>query len=192
MATVASNPLTAEQFYEFVHRPEKRDRSFELQRGEIVEISRPGKFHGLVCGNVSRLKGNYAASRSKGYVCTNDTGVVVERDPDTVRGPDLMLFDAAEPIVYVEVKFGAAQPLVDIVVLSPSDRLGKVNRQIQDQLRFGTRTVWLLDPDSRLGTMYRPGQSHHVLENTEELACEDILPGFACKVAEMFNLPGKR
>ena len=32
MATVASKPITADEFYEFVHRPENRDRHFELDR----------------------------------------------------------------------------------------------------------------------------------------------------------------
>ena len=55
MATVASDLMTAEQFYEFVHRPENRDRIFELEDGEIVEMSRPGKKHGLgaICANAS-------------------------------------------------------------------------------------------------------------------------------------------
>jgi Uma2 family endonuclease len=80
MATIQTRLMTAEEFYEWAHRPENRDKPFELERGEVVEMSRPGKRHGMICGNVAGILRNYAVQRQKGYVCTNDTGVVVERD----------------------------------------------------------------------------------------------------------------
>ncbi len=33
MATVSADLMTAEQFYDWVHRPENADRFFELERG---------------------------------------------------------------------------------------------------------------------------------------------------------------
>jgi Uma2 family endonuclease len=77
MATVATRPITADEFYDFVHRQENRDRVFELERGEIVEMSRPGKLHGFVCANIVAILVVFARQRKKGYVCSNDTGVVV-------------------------------------------------------------------------------------------------------------------
>ena len=90
MATVTTKPMTAEEFYEWANHPDNRHKYCELERGEIVEISRPGKLHGLICANVVRILGNFSIQRKKGYVCSNDTGLVVERDPDTVRGPDVL------------------------------------------------------------------------------------------------------
>ena len=88
MSTVATQPrMTAEQFFDWCNRPENRDRHFELVRGEVVEVSRPGERHGFVCLNVGRILGNYTFQRRKGYACSNDTGLILERDPDTVRGP---------------------------------------------------------------------------------------------------------
>jgi Uma2 family endonuclease len=191
MATVASELMTAEQFYDFVHRPENRDRIFELEDGEIVEMSRPGKKHGLVCGNVSRILGNYAVAKKRGYVCTNDTGIVVARDPDRVRGPDVMFFEDAKVYEEVGEKFSETPPLLAVEVLSPNDKFGKVNRRIQDQLRFGARLVWLLDPESMTVTVYRPEKQHFVLDDAEELTGDEVLPEFRCRVAEFFTLPGQ-
>src|SRR5579862_7986819 len=106
MATVETKLMTAEEFYDWSNRPENRDKNCELERGEIVEMSRPGKRHGLTCGNTSRILGNFAVQRKKGYVCSNDTGVVVEREPDTVRGPDIMFFDDVDQLEQVEWKYG--------------------------------------------------------------------------------------
>jgi Uma2 family endonuclease len=191
MAIAATRRMTAEEFYEFTHRPENRDRIFELEHGEIVEMSRPGKKHGLVCANSVRILGNFAAARKKGYVCSNDAGVVVERDPDTVRGPDVLFFEDVADYTEMEEKYGETPPLLAVEALSPNDSMGRVNRRIKEQLEFGTRLVWLLDPEARNVTVYRPGKAHYVVEENEELTGEDVLPDFRCKVAEFFNLPGQ-
>src|SRR4051794_6766085 len=99
--TVQTRLLTAEEFYEWANRPENRDRICELERGKIVEVPLPGKLHGLVCANVVGILGNYAASRKQGYACSNNTGVIVERNPDTVRGPDVLFFEDADSVEQV-------------------------------------------------------------------------------------------
>jgi len=38
--------------------------------------------------------------------------------------------------------------------------------------------------------VYRPGREVRVLEENEVLEGEDVLPGFACVVGELFRLPG--
>jgi Uma2 family endonuclease len=142
MATVTSKKLmTAEEFYEWANHPDNRHKYCELERGEIVEMSRPGKRHGLVCANVVGILRNFVIQRKKGYICSNDTGVIVGRDPDTVRGPDVMLFEDAARIEDVEEKYGE-KPLVLVVeVLSPNDTPGKITERIQEQKRFGTPLI---------------------------------------------------
>jgi Uma2 family endonuclease len=191
MATVATKLLTAEEFYEWAHRPENRDKVCELERGEIVAMSRPGKLHGLVCANVVRILGNFAAQRKKGYVCSNDTGVVTERNPDTVRGPDVLFFEDAERIEQVEEKYGEQPPLLAVEVASPNDTPGKSMRRVTEQLRFGTRLVWVLDPDARNVVVYQLGKDDKVIEEAQELTGGDVLPDFRCQVAEFFALPGR-
>jgi Uma2 family endonuclease len=191
MATAATKPMTAEAFYAWANRPENRDKNFELERGEIVEMSKPGKRHGLICANLVRILGLYVFQRKKGYVCSNDTGVVVEREPDTVRGPDVLLFEDADRYEQVDQKYGEKPPVLAIEVLSPNDSVGKVRRRVREQLIFGTRLVWVVDPDARNVILYRPGKEDQVVEENEELTCEDVLPGFRCGVAEFFELPGQ-
>jgi len=190
MATAETKLITAEEFYEWANRPENRDRLYELERGEIVEMSRAGRQHGLICANVARILGNYVVQREKGYVCSNDTGVIVERDPDTVRGPDVLLFEDAERFDQVDKKYGGKPPVLAAEVLSPNDTMGKVRRRVREQLRFGTRVVWVLDPDARNVILYRAGKEDQLVEETEDVTCEDELPGFRCRVADFFKVPG--
>ncbi len=191
MATVGTKLITAEEFYEWAHRPENCGKVFELERGEIVEMSRPGKRHGLICANVVRILGNFTAQRKRGYVCSNDTGVIVERDPDTVRGPDVMLFEDAERVEEVDEKYGEKPPVLAVEVLSPNDTHGKVMRRVLEQFQFGTRLVWVLDPDARNVIVHYPGNRDRVAEENQELTGNDILPDFRCRVAEFFALPGR-
>ena len=190
MATVETKLMTAEEFYEWANRPENRDKNCELVRGEVVEMSRPGKRHGLICANVVRILGNFAVQRKKGYVCSNDTGVIVERNPDTVRGPDVLWFEDAADYEQVELKYGEKPPLFAVEVLSPNDTAGDLNRRIREQLRLGTRLVWVLDPEVRTVTVFAADQ-YRVYDDTEELTGGDVLPDFHCRVAEFFALPGQ-
>src|SRR5713101_2036034 len=126
MATAATKTMTAEEFFEWSHRPENRDRHFELEEGEIVEMSLPGQRHGVVCGNASWILGNFTRQRKKGFVCTNDTGLILERDPDTVRGADVALYDEAKRYDELNIKYTEGLPLLAVEVLSPNDRPGKM------------------------------------------------------------------
>lgn len=195
MSTVAATRLTADEFFDFVHRPENRDRVFELERGEVVEMSRPGKLHGLVCANIALILGLFARKRKKGYPCSNDTGVVVELDPDTVRGPDILFFEDAVSFDDVEKKWGKTPPRLSVEVLSPNDSPGKLLRRIREQLNFGVPLLWVVDPELRTVTVYQRGQGRKIeeytLEESEELTGESALPDFRCKVAEFFEFPGQ-
>lgn len=191
MATAPTKLMTADEFWDFVHRPENANRRFELARGEVVEMTKPGKRHGLVCWNIAGILYNYVRQRKKGYACTNDTGVLVERDPDTVRGPDVLFFEDATAYEQVDRKWGNTPPRLAVEVLSPSDTVGEMNERIEEQLTLGTPLVWLVDPESQTVTVYRPGKHHYVRRVNEELTGDDVLPDFRCRVAEFFKLPGQ-
>lgn len=195
MSSVTAPTMTANEFYDFVHRPENRDRMFELERGEVIEMSRPGKLHGFVCGNTVRVLSNFTFARKKGYVCSNDTGIVVEEDPDTVRGPDVALFEDVTSFEQLQEKWARTPPRLAVEVLSPNDTMAKVMQKIREQLQFGVALVWVIDPEVRTVTVYRRGQGRRIeeytLDENEELTGDDVFPDFRCKVAEFFAFPGQ-
>jgi len=189
MATVETTLMTAEEFYEWAHRDENRGKNCDLVRGEIVAMTRPGRFHGFVCANTVCILGSFARQRRKGYVCSNDTGVVVERDPDTVRGPDVLFYEDAESAEDIPPGYGEEPLRLAVEVLSPNDTLGSLMPRIADQLRFGTPLVWVLDPEARNVTVFRPGKEPYVVATNGELTGDEVLPDFRCQVAEFFALP---
>src|SRR6185436_14676935 len=80
--------MTAEEFA----RTGPETDGYELVRGELVPMPPARRRHGEVCVNVAAILKNYKKSRGKGHVVSNDTGIVTETDPDTVRGVDVAYF----------------------------------------------------------------------------------------------------
>jgi len=190
-ASIVTGQMTAGQFFDFVHRPENQGRHLELVRGEVTEMSRPGELHDLVCGNVAWALNNYVRQRKQGRVLANDPGIIVERDPDTVRGPDVVLFDDHKAYDQLNPKFAEGTPALVVEVLSPNDRVGKVTRRIGEYLKAGIPLVWIVDPEARDVTVHRTGVPSEVLEGDQELTGYDLLPGLRCRLADLFFVPGE-
>jgi Uma2 family endonuclease len=189
MNPLTSATMTAEEFFDWCNRPENRDRRFELQRGKVVEMSRPGERHGVVCANVTRLLGNYIFQRRKGYVCSHDTGVLWEHDPDTVRGPDVFLYEKSRRYDDLNVKYSEEIPQLVAEVLSPNDGWTKVMRRVNQFLDRGVPVVWVIDPEDRTATVLRPGEFPRVLEESEELTGEPAFADLRVRVGDFFFVP---
>jgi Uma2 family endonuclease len=183
--------MTAGEFFDWVHRPENRDRWFELERGKVIEMPPPGVRHGVVCGNVGWILTGFVRQQSRGYVCTNGTGVILETDPDTVRGIDVTLYDDSRRYDELTPKYATRLPTLAVEVLSPDDRPGRMIRRVSQFLRKGVPLVWVVDPEGRDVTVHRPGHEPYVLDEQDEITGEDVLPDFRCRVADFFRLPGE-
>ena len=187
---LSSDLLDAEAFLDFVHRPENQGRHLELVRGKVVEMPRPGERHCHVCGNVVWALNNYIRLRNRGRVLSNDPGILVERKPDTLRGPDVAVFDDVKPYDQLNPKFPEGMPTLVVEVLSPNDRVGKVTRRIGEYLRAGVRLVWIIDPEERDVAVHRLGQPSEVCEGDQVLVGYDVLPELTCALADIFFVAG--
>jgi Uma2 family endonuclease len=189
MATVETRKMTADEFVAWLDTVDNGDKVFELERGEIVEMPSPGELHGVVCGLVAYLLWRYIFQRGKGYLCTNDTGLLVEREPDTLRGPDIMLFDESRRLDQMSRKYTAHIPKLVVEVRSPNDQPTKMTRRVGQYLQRGVGLVWLVDPEVRSVTVCRADRFPRVLDEAEELTGEELLPDLRLRVAELFAVP---
>jgi Uma2 family endonuclease len=139
-ASTAKKLMTADEFWEFVHRPENLDRDFELIRGEVVEVSRPRTPHGRVAFRVAYLLEQYAERVGRGYVVT-ESGVVLSESPATVVGPDAAYYDDANKFEDLHPKWGDVPPVLAVEVWSPSDRPGRSNAKIREYIASGVKVV---------------------------------------------------
>ena len=49
---------------------------------------------------------------------------------------------------------------------------------------------WLIDPDDRTVTVFKPDELNHTADESDELTGNGVLPGFSCRVSDFFTLPG--
>lgn len=90
MASATSTSLlTAE---EYMALPDEFDGPTELVKGVLVTIPPPWPRHGEICSRVAYLIGRYLEDHPIGRVLTNDSSMITERNPDSVRGPDVSYY----------------------------------------------------------------------------------------------------
>lgn len=183
MATVGTQLMTAEEFWAWWGEQDDEDCRFELDRGHVVKIPLAGRRHGLTCGNLCGVLWE-RAQRAGGYACSNNTALLVARNPDTVLCPDLMLFGPLPPGGKLSDSFCTRAPLLIAEVLD-DDKWTALARRISQFLTHGVPEIWAVDPEARSVTVFRPGTNHAVLEG------DDLLPDLSRSVADLFNLPGR-
>ncbi len=184
MATRAR--MTAEDFWASL---DEDDRKLELVDGQIVEMPLPGALHGLITGRIHYRVADHVARHGGGEVLVGDTGFILRLpgDPDRVRGPDVSFISGGRlPEGGLSVRFFEGAPDLAVDVLSPSDRSADVQQKVRDFLDAGSRLVWVVAPQARTVTVYRADGSARFLREQDTLEGEDILPGLAILLKEIF------
>jgi Uma2 family endonuclease len=183
MARASTRPLTAQEFLVF----DLPDARAELVRGEVVRMSLPGGEHGVVAMRIGARLWSFVEANALGFVCSAETGFLLARDPDTVRGPDAAfvsrerLGGAAPP-----QGFWSFAPDLAVEVISPHDRPQAVQEKVRDWFAGGTRRIWLLYPATRTVHVLRSPSEAEILGGEQLLSGEDVLPGFSCPVVALF------
>lgn len=83
-------------------------------------------------------------------------------------------------------------PALAVEVLSENDDVTKTLAKIGHYLKNGITVVCLVHCEARTATLFRPDTPEILLRGDQEITDGDALPGFSCKVADLFMLPGDR
>ena len=158
----------------------------QFVRGQVVCEPPPSFGHGVVSTKIARLLGNFVAERELGVV-VGEAGFVVERGPDTVRGPDASFVSAERLSGYRGETFFEGAPDLVVEVLSPSSTRAQMAEKTREYLAAGARVVWNVDPRRKAVTVHAPGAEPRVLGSGERLEGGDVLPGFSVPVLSLFE-----
>jgi Uma2 family endonuclease len=181
----ASEPLlTAE---EFARRPDPGYPE-ELKHGKVIAMPPPGARHGFVCARAAFLLQRFLEDHDLGRVFSNDAGVITERGPDSVRGPDIAFYSYAKlpkgplPVGYPEVP-----PDLVFEVLSPDDRWPKVLAKVAEYLGAGVAVVGVLNPARRTLHLFDGEALVRILDEADELTLPALLGDFRVTVGRFFE-----
>ncbi|HEU0015851.1 MAG TPA: Uma2 family endonuclease [Longimicrobium sp.] len=157
----------------------------ELVAGALREMPPVGKQHARISGRLYRSLHAWVSPRGLGEAFV-EFGYHLERDPDTVRAPDVSFVRAGHTDDGPEEGYHAGTPDLAVEVLSPSDREFDVIEKVYDYLDAGTRMVVLVDPEPRSVTVYRSRRDKQVLTEDDVLDGGDVVPGWKLPVREIF------
>jgi Uma2 family endonuclease len=181
-----STHVTADQL---LRMPDDGHR-YELVAGELRKMTPAGWRHGAVGGNLHSLLGRHVLQHGLGQLFFAETGFLLARDPDTVRAPDIGFIRkdrlAGEP---PEEAFWPGAPDLAVEVVSPSDTTGEVDEKVGSWLEAGAKMVWVVSPKWRSVTVYRSATDIRTLTENDDLDGDDVVPGFRCRVGEIFTMP---
>ncbi len=184
MGVTAARSITAEQFGD---RPDPGHPE-ELERGTIVAMPPPSRRHGQVCGQVYFLVRSFVDQHGLGHVLCNDSGVITERSPDTVRGADVAYYSYDRlPPGPLPLGYGPEVPELVFEVRSPSERWSDLLRKVGEYLNAGVAIVCALDPEARSALVSTADQPPRMLTADDELTLPGVLDGFAVRVGRLFD-----
>lgn len=185
MTTIKQGLLTADDLLEMYSQGIKG----ELIRGVLHKTVAMGGLHGDIAGALCGEIRAYVRPRRMGRVGGTDVGILLERNPDTVREPDIYYISADKLPLDLQVS-GYFDVVPDMVaeIYSPNDRPRDFDAKIQMWLDFGVRMVLVIYPQTRTITTHQPGLPPVTLGYDDTLDGGDVIPGFQCPMRDIFDL----
>jgi Uma2 family endonuclease len=187
MSTLSSPACTAD---ELLTMPD--GDLYELVNGRLMERATSAT-SSWVAGETYRRLANFAVDSETGWAFPEGTSYqCFPWDPGRVRRADASFIgkgrfpdDEIPDVGHLPIP-----PDLAAEVVSPHDSFYEVDQKVEDFLEAGVRLVWVISPERHSVQVYRPGvQATRRLHGDDELDGEDVLPGFRCKVSDLFPKP---
>jgi len=167
--------MTADQFYDYCGG---KDGRLELVNGKVVEMPPVATRHGRLDYRFARLWADYVIENGLGDVFMN-TGFILFREPDQVRGPDQAFVSKArmDACPAPERGFWPIAPDLVVEIVSPDDAASELRAKVQEYLEAGVRIVWMIYPTREQIHVHHKGRRVEVVEKHGELSGEEVIPG---------------
>ncbi len=176
--------LTAEAYL----RMPDNGQPTELVRGEVITMPPPTPRHGEICSQAGYVLQRYLDDHPLGRIVSNNAAVITERDPDTVRGPDVAYYSYARvlkgplPLGYLHVP-----PELVFEVRSPSDRWRDILRKVAEYFEAGIAVVCVLDEENLSANVFSAELNPRVVGPDQELNLPEVLADFRVLARRFFE-----
>ncbi len=170
---------------EFDRLVEPDDLRYELDEGELIEMTRPRVGHNRVVMKMTRVLLLYLQANPGGELFSSDNLFVL--GPTIKRAPDLSFILAERASKIDPAKDVPGAPDLAIEVLSPSDKAAAMRRKVKQYFAAGCELVWLVYPASQEVEVWESASGPvRVLGEDETLEATNLLPGFRLPVSALF------
>jgi Uma2 family endonuclease len=163
------------------------DQEYEIVAGQPEEKIVGGARHGGVGVRlIVRLAGHVEANQLGGVYGPDTTFQIGENQ----RIPDVAFVSAARlPAAGEPEGIWPMAPDLAVEIISPNDLYEKVISKVEEYLASGVQQVWLISPEHKTVTIYHAPTHTTILREADDLVSEELLPGFRCRIADLFRSP---
>jgi Uma2 family endonuclease len=173
--------LTAKEFDNY---PFAEDKRYELDDGELIEMTRPAYKHNRVLGILFGELHVYFRKHRTGEALISEN--LYALSANTRRAPDVAIILGDRKDELNDSKVIPIVPDIAAEVLSPSETPRMIHRKLKQYFEAGVKEVWLIDPEAREVEVWTgPRLPDRALSAAEALA-SPLLPEFALPLAELF------
>jgi len=159
----------------------------ELIKGELVRMPPTGHPHGYIKVNFAAILHTFVRQHKLGCVMGGEVGIYTHRDPDTVRGADVV-FISNERLAQVQSdSYLDIAPELIVEITSPNDRWHDIDDKLTEYFGIGVQIVWVANPHRKQIHVYRSLTEIEILTVDDTLSGNSVLPGFGMPVAELFE-----
>ncbi len=160
------------------------DLDYEIVDGEKV-VKMCGARHGEICARVTAEVGIYLTQHCIGRIYSGNTTFKIGSNE---RMPDMSFVSAARiPAEGSPSGKWEIAPDLAIEVISPNDVWEKVNEKVREYFAAGVQQVWLVSQLQQQVMIYDSPTQIRIVTPDEDLTSEVLLPGFKCRVADLFQ-----
>ena len=160
---------------------------YELVNGELKERNVTSPDHGVIALNFGSELRAFVRSQDLGVVMTG-ARFLLRDEPPLLRIPDAAFISRVNlPIGRLTGGHFQGAPDLAVEVVSPHDKASELAVKTADYLAAGTQQVWVVEPNTRTVTVYRPGGAARVYGAGDTLDGGDLLPDLALPVGDLFD-----
>lgn len=158
----------------------------ELVDGRIVPMTPTAWKHGRIELRLAAKLDDFVASRGLGWVMTGEVGLYTRRNPDRVRGADIVFLSRARAPEEPAPGFLETAPDLVAEIVSPSDRWQDVRQKIEEYFSIGVEQVWIVEPEDRLVIVYSSPTAATRYADEDVLRGTGAVSGFQLAIGTLF------
>ncbi|HLI86086.1 MAG TPA: Uma2 family endonuclease [Bryobacteraceae bacterium] len=179
--TPSKTLLTAEEFDNY---PFEEDKRYELDEGELIEMTRPAYWHNEVLEKLQFALGSYLRQTRVGILLISEN--LYALSALTRRTPDVAVILGDRRAELRNAKVIHIIPEIVVEVLSPNETTRTIHRKLKQYFAAGVKEVWLVDPEAREAEIWAGPTLPESAFTEADVLVSALLPGFALPLKELF------
>lgn len=158
----------------------------ELVEGRIIMLSPTGYRHSIIELRFGLALTAHVEDKQTGIVGVGEAGILVRRDPDTVRGADVFYISHGRYAQRKSTGFLDVAPELVVEILSPEDRWSYIMLKLGEYFQAGVMRVWVVDDSLRSVFVYKSLTEVQQFTGSSAVVDEELLPGFSLSLEKIF------